>query len=558
MSNFRYCHNCSTSVPPHARFCPNCRAKQHLVENTNTIPTEPSILPPGISPHPVVGTGRLPAGIMLHNRYRLVDKVGQGYMGAVYIAKDTRLGNLPVAVKEMSTSRISPQDLPQAVEMFKREAHLLARLRHPNLPIIYDHFNEKDRWYLVMDYIQGDTLQTHLDATPGHKLPMNEVVRIGMELCNALDYLHSSQILFRDLKPRNIMITPQRQIYLIDFGITRHFKMEAGEDTAYHTPGYAPLEQYGQAQTGPHSDIYSLGVTLYQMLTGHNPSDRPFQFLAIQLLDPTIPAPLANLITYMLDINEQRRPPSAAVVRAELEKVSNQLSHPETSPPIVKPPEEPKPINVPIDNPHRPPNVPIDNPHHPPLENTDLTWEKVLSTRSAQYTLWICFILLNVAFSLLAILQSYTTPFLDDTLGVAAAGVGAIFFLTKELREKNKISTIIGTFVTAFSLRLSLSFYQYSDTLQRSLIATFSLIALLIGICLFLPKASYPMRITFGALLFIIGIIIFFSQPLLPSTFGIYAFITSLVQASLGGLIFLIASFILAGKITRNTMKKSG
>ncbi len=183
-----------------------------------------------------MGTGRLPAGRMLHNRYRLLEKVGQGGMGAVYVAQDTQLGDRLVAVKEMSMSRLASQEVPPAIEQFKREAHLLASLHHMNLPVIYDHFGEESRWYLVMSFVQGGTLQTYLDTAPSKRLPVNEVIRIGIDLCNVLDYLHTHQpqIIFRDLKPLNIMITPQGQIYLIDFGIARHFKQDQSKDTAYY------------------------------------------------------------------------------------------------------------------------------------------------------------------------------------------------------------------------------------------------------------------------------------------------------------------------------------
>src|SRR5947207_11156835 len=175
-----------------------------------------------------------------------------------------------------------------------------------------------------MSFIAGGTLQSYLDAAPGNKLPVQEVVRIGIELCNVLDYLHTHQpqIIFRDLKPLNIMITPKGQIYLIDFGIARHFKQEKTKDTMYYySVGYAPPEQYGQSQTSPRSDIYSLGATLYQMLTGHNPASKPFHFPSLQMLNPTIPVPLAKLITQMLELDEQQRPASAAAVKEELEKV---------------------------------------------------------------------------------------------------------------------------------------------------------------------------------------------------------------------------------------------
>jgi serine/threonine protein kinase len=252
-------------------------------------------------------------------------------MGAVYVAQDTQLGDRLVAVKEMSMSRLTPQEVPLAVEQFRREAHLLAGLHHPNLPVIHEYFPENDRWYLVMSFIEGQNLQAALDATPGHKFPVKEVVRIGIELCNVLEYLHTHtpQIIFRDLKPLNIMLTPKGHICLIDFGIARHFKQEQTKDTAYYySVGYAPPEQYGQSQTSPLSDIYSLGATLHQMLSGHNPANKPFQFANLQLVDPTIPVPLAKLITQMLEMNEQARPASVAEIKVQLEWIIGPVSFP--------------------------------------------------------------------------------------------------------------------------------------------------------------------------------------------------------------------------------------
>ena len=316
MATSFYCRQCGARIPEKSPFCPVCGASQSGTDHTPTSMTRSD---------PVSGgTGRLPAGQMLHLRYRLLQTVGQGGMGAVYLAQDTQLGDRLVAVKEMSVSRLSPQDLPQAIEQFRREAHLLASLHHPNLPIIYEYFNVEDRWYVVMSFIEGTTLQNALEAATGQRLSVQESVRIGLELCDVLNYLHNHQpqVIFRDLKPSNIMLAPNGSVYLIDFGIARHFKQEQFKDTiSYYSVGYAPPEQYGLAQTSPRSDIYSLGATLHQMLSGHNPANKPFQFPNLQLIDPTLPAPLASLIAQMLEMNEQKRPTSIVEVKAQLEKV---------------------------------------------------------------------------------------------------------------------------------------------------------------------------------------------------------------------------------------------
>jgi serine/threonine protein kinase len=272
----------------------------------------------------MIGTGRQPVGHILHQRYRLLHTVGQGGMGVVYAAQDTQLGDRLVAVKEMSMSRLTPQDVPQAVEQFRREAHLLAGLHHPNLPVIHEYFREDDRWYLVMSFIEGQNLQVALNAAPGNRLPVSEVVRLGIELCDVLEYLHTHepQVIFRDLKPLNIMLTSGGHICLIDFGIARHFKQEQIKDTAYYySVGYAPPEQYGQSQTGPRSDIYNLGATLHQTLSGQNPVSRPFQFTPLQMIDPTIPMPLAKLVMQMLEMSEQARPSGATEVKGRLENI---------------------------------------------------------------------------------------------------------------------------------------------------------------------------------------------------------------------------------------------
>src|SRR5579863_6478136 len=231
-------------------------------------------------------TGLLIYNSLLKQRYRILQQVGKGGFGAVYKAADMQFGNRLVAIKEMSQGSLTTQELVEATESFKREAMLLAGLTHPNLPRIYEQFTDMGRWYLVMDFIEGETLEDHLERLPGHRLPVDKTLEIAIQLCAVLEYLHMRQppIIFRDLKPGNIMLTTHGHVYLIDFGIARHFKPgQAKDTTALGSTGYAAPEQYGKAQTTPRADLYGLGATLHQLLTGDDPAQSPFQFAPLRL-----------------------------------------------------------------------------------------------------------------------------------------------------------------------------------------------------------------------------------------------------------------------------------
>lgn len=313
-----YCRACGARLPAESPFCPQCGVPQAGLEQTLTDMTQPA--------HAIFEMGRLPTGRMVGQKYQVLRVLGQGGMGAVYTAYDTRLGLPLVAIKEMGMQRLTQQEIPlaEAVQQFHQEARLLAGLHHPSLPVIHEYFREDVRLYLVMSFIEEQTLQAALDTAPEKKLPVQEAVRIGIEICKVLDYLHTHdpQIIFRNLKPSNIMLTSEGHIYLIGFGIARHFKQEKPVDTAYYSPiGYSPIEQYSHAQTSLRSDIYSLGAILHQMLSGHNPSVNPFQFANLQIVDPTLPIPLTQLITKMLEMQEQNRPASAIAVQAQLESM---------------------------------------------------------------------------------------------------------------------------------------------------------------------------------------------------------------------------------------------
>jgi eukaryotic-like serine/threonine-protein kinase len=210
----------------------------------------------------------LQPGDILNDRYLIQDIIAQGGMGAIYRAFDQAL-NLQVALKE------NFHDTDQFSRQFHREAAMLAALNHPNLPRVTDHFiTTGGGQYLVMDYIEGEDLRQVLARQ--NTLPETEVIRIGAQVCEALEYLHTRQppIVHRDVKPGNVKITPGGQVFLVDFGLAK--KYSGGEATTTGaqalTPGYAPPEQYGQG-TEPRSDIYALGATLYAALTGQIPVD---------------------------------------------------------------------------------------------------------------------------------------------------------------------------------------------------------------------------------------------------------------------------------------------
>jgi serine/threonine protein kinase len=312
-----YCATCGAANPADAPRCFACGNPPQAHSPYEFIPAVTS--PSGTF------SGTASVHHLLKQRYHLLRQVGKGGFGAVYQAQDTQLGNRLVAVKEMSQRGLTPEELREATENFQREALLLASLHHPNLPHIYEQFEEAGRWYLVMEFIEGETLEARLSRAPAG-LPIDETLQIGLQLSKALGYLHSRQppIIFRDLKPANIMLTPERQVYLIDFGIARLFKPGQTKDTeAFGSAGYAAPEQYGKAQTTAQSDIYGLGATLYHLLSGDDPSDHPFLFKPLSL--PAAPA-LATLITQMLEQDKAKRPADMPIVERELERIKEEYT----------------------------------------------------------------------------------------------------------------------------------------------------------------------------------------------------------------------------------------
>ncbi len=250
---------------------------------------------------------------LLAGRYHFISMVSKGAFGAVYKAEDVQRNDALVAIKEINLGGLSSQEVVEATDAFNRKVRLLSGLEHPNLPHIYDHFTDAEQWYLVMDFIEGETLEEYLDRRQGTQLPVDKVLDIGMQLCTVLHYLHTHQppIIFRDVKLANIMRTSGGQLYLIDFGIARHF-----------TPGYAAPEQYGKAQTTVQSDIYSLGATLRTLLTGKDPLE-PTSGYASPYAEE-VPAELELLLVQMLDLDDSKRPASIEVVKRILLRIKEE------------------------------------------------------------------------------------------------------------------------------------------------------------------------------------------------------------------------------------------
>jgi len=267
----------------------------------------------------------LERGALLHNRYRIIEILGQGGMGSVYRAVDENLG-VDVAVKEnlFTTDEYARQ--------FRLEAVILANLRQANLPRVTDHFVIGDQGqYLVMDYIEGEDLRQRMERTSF--LPNEEVILIGAAMCKALSYLHSRKpvILHRDVKPGNVKITPEGEVFLVDFGLAKVVQGSEVTTTGARamTPGYSPPEQYGTARTDPRTDIYSLGATLYAALTGVIPEDGLARAMENAELTPVrkrvskVPRKLANAIEKAMNVDADDRFQTAEEFRKALLSASS-------------------------------------------------------------------------------------------------------------------------------------------------------------------------------------------------------------------------------------------
>lgn len=259
--------------------------------------------------------GRLQAGITIQDRYLVMGIIGSGGMSSVYKGRDLHFPNVSklVAIKEMINLASDPTMHEMVVRNFEREADLLATLSHPSIPRIYDYFSHENSSFLIMEFIEGKDLERTLKDTSGF-LDEDEIVAWAIELCDVLSYVHNYKpqpVVFRDMKPSNVMIDHHGHVRLIDFGIARNF--QPGEKgTMIGTEGYSPPEQY-RGESSPAGDIYALGATLHHLLTNRDPrAEPPFSFSErpIRQFNPDISAELENTINIALAYDPKDRFPS--------------------------------------------------------------------------------------------------------------------------------------------------------------------------------------------------------------------------------------------------------
>lgn len=251
---------------------PGWKSEGHSMETKRILRDETKLFEEGAT---------LPKGTVLQGRYEIIRTVGIGGMGAVYQARDKRFTKVArlCAVKEMVNSAPDPHLRELSIKNFEREANILATLNHPAIPKIFDCFSEGNRSYLVLEFIEGQDLESLLQRTASF-LPEERVISWAIQICDVLSYIHSHKpnpIIFRDLKPSNIMLNNQDRIVLIDFGIAKVFQT-GQKGTMIGTEGYSPPEQY-RGIADPRGDVYALGATMHHLLTKRDPRlEPPFTF----------------------------------------------------------------------------------------------------------------------------------------------------------------------------------------------------------------------------------------------------------------------------------------
>ena len=266
---------------------------------------------------------QLAPGYVLVDRYLVQDVIGVGGMGSVYRARDLHFPNVVklVAVKEMINQARDPLVRQTIIVNFEREGNILVTLNHPSIPKIFDFFSHEERSYLVLELVNGKDLETILTESDG-MIAEERVVSWAIEICDVLEYLHSHKpepIIFRDMKPSNIMINSQGHVVLVDFGIAKMFRV-GQKGTMIGTEGYSPPEQY-RGEASPLADIYALGATMHHLLTRRDPRiEPPFSFTErpVRQINPVVSLELETIVNTALQYNPDERFQSAGEMKEAL------------------------------------------------------------------------------------------------------------------------------------------------------------------------------------------------------------------------------------------------
>jgi len=338
------CPNCATDNPAGEIFCTDCGAYLDpsgdtltVVSNTDATATQvsntqssPDI--PGEIGSTANGAERrttsflAPGWQLQHGRYVVEKILGQGGMGAAVLARDTRVSNKPVVIKELTSDNADLVQREADVRNFEREVETLARLDHPLIPTVTDSFQEGTRYYMVQEYVAGENLEDRLDRLKG-PLSEHDVLLYASQVLTILDYLARQQppIVHRDIKPANIIISSKDNLaHLVDFGIARADEAKNSlrkQTSALGTPGYAPPEQY-QGNADGRSDIYALAATVHHLLTNRDPSDyQAFSYPSVCSLNPNLSPDIDRILTRALTLDITKRYQSAAAMKYDVDEI---------------------------------------------------------------------------------------------------------------------------------------------------------------------------------------------------------------------------------------------
>ena len=310
----KICPYCGTKNRDEESFCEHCGA--FLDATTVTETWEGGV-------HSNNSQSLIPGAQLQYGRYVIKKILGQGGMGTLALATDTRLADKPVVIKELVADHV---DTAEDVRNFQREVQTLSHLDHPLIPGVTDHFQEGSRYFMVQEYVEGENLDDRMERL---KKPMKEqdALRYATEVLDILDYLEQQKppLVHRDIKPANIIIGAKDQrAHLVDFGIARAyspFEARRKQTTALGTPGYAPPEQY-QGNAEPRSDLYALAATLYYLLTNRDPTEYPpFQFPPARTVNPLLSTDIEAILDRALKLDINQRYQTALEMKRDIDAI---------------------------------------------------------------------------------------------------------------------------------------------------------------------------------------------------------------------------------------------